>query len=85
MHRTRAFVYIQPMKHRTTIEIDAALLDEARDVLGTVGIRETVEVAMRRAVDAELRSRLAHRIRSGEGFDTGPEILAGARPDTLGR
>jgi len=73
------------MKHRTTIEIDAALLDEARDVLGTVGIRETVEVAMRRAVDAELRSRLAHRIRSGEGFDTGPEILTRARPDTLGR
>lgn len=85
MHGTREFVYIQQMKHRTTIEIDAALLDEARDVLGTVGIRETVEVAMRRAVDAELRSRLAHRIRSGEGFDTGPEILAGARPDTLGR
>jgi Arc/MetJ family transcription regulator len=73
-------VYIEPVKHRTTIEIDQALLDEAREVLGTSGIRETVEVAMREAIDVERRRRLAQRIVTGEGIDTGPEMLAEVRP-----
>lgn len=85
MHDHSSVVYIPDVKHRTTIEIDAALLDEAREVLGTTGIRETVEAAMRRAIDAELRRQLAAQIRSGEGFDTGPDILAQARTNRLER
>jgi Arc/MetJ family transcription regulator len=85
MHRSTMDVYIRDVKHRTTIELDQALLDEAREVLGTTGIRETVERAMRQAIDAELRRQLAAQIRSGEGFDTGPEILAQARPNPLER
>jgi Arc/MetJ family transcription regulator len=83
MHRSTQFLYTPDVKHRTTIEIDQALLDEAREVLGTSGIRETVETAMREAINAELRRQLAARVRSGEGFDTGPEILAQTRPSPL--
>jgi len=38
--------------HRTTIEIDDALVDEAKRVLGTTTIRATVEEALRRSVQA---------------------------------
>lgn len=68
------------MTHRTTIELDEALLEETRKVLGTSGIRETVEGAMREVTRAAKRARLAERIRTGEGFDRGPEILAVTRP-----
>jgi Arc/MetJ family transcription regulator len=68
------------VKHRTTIEIDQELLDRARTVLGTRGIRETVETAMREAINAELRRQFAEQIRTGEGIDTGPEMLAQTRP-----
>jgi Arc/MetJ family transcription regulator len=36
---------------RTTIEIDAALLDRARSALRTTTMRATVEEALRRAAD----------------------------------
>lgn len=80
MHTRAADLYIGDVKHRTTIELDQELLDRAREVLGTSGIRETVERAMREAIDAELRRQLAEQVRSGEGFDTGPEIMARTRP-----
>jgi Arc/MetJ family transcription regulator len=66
--------------HRTTIELDEALLEETRKVLGTSGIRETVEGAMREVTRAAKRVQLAERIRTGEGFDRGPEILDASRP-----
>ena len=68
------------MTHRTTIELDEVLLEEARKVLGTSGIRETVEGAMREVTRAAKRARLAERIRTGEGFDHGPDLLAASRP-----
>lgn len=85
MHDQALGVYIDHVKHRTTIELDQQLLDRAREVLGTSGIRETVERAMHDAIDAELRRQLAERVRTGEGFDTGPEILAQTRPNPLDR
>jgi Arc/MetJ family transcription regulator len=66
--------------HRTTIELDEALLEETRKVPGTSGIRETVEGAMREVTRAAKRARLADLIDSGEGFDRGPDILAATRP-----
>ena len=68
------------MTHRTTIELDPVLLEETRKVLGTSGIRETVEGAMREVTRAAKRARLAERIRTGEGFDRGPDLLAASRP-----
>jgi len=67
------------MKRRTTIEIDDRLVAEARDVLGTKSLRETVETALTEVVHAELRRRLGERLATGEGLDLGPEMLAEIR------
>lgn len=74
------FLYPQDVTHRTTIELDEDLLEETRQVLGTSGIRETVEGAMREVTRAAKRARLANRIDSGTGVDRGPEMLAATRP-----
>jgi Arc/MetJ family transcription regulator len=68
------------MTHRTTIELDEALLDQVREILDTTGIRETVEAAMRAVVRAHLRQQLVEQIRSGVGADIGPGVLAASRP-----
>lgn len=68
------------MTHRTSIELDDALLDEARRILGTTGIRDTVEGAMREVVRTHRRARLLERIRTGDGIDRSPELLAETRP-----
>jgi Arc/MetJ family transcription regulator len=68
------------MAHRTTIEIDEALLEDSRRILGTFGIRDTVEGAMREVVRADRRSRLRRRIQSGEGIDRSEEVFAASRP-----
>ncbi len=56
------------------------LLEESRRILGTTGIRDTVEAAFREIIRADRRNRLRERIRSGEGMDSGPEMLAAVRP-----
>jgi Arc/MetJ family transcription regulator len=66
--------------HRTTIELDEELLASARAALGTTGIRDTVEAAMRQVVRAELRRQLAEQLLSGVGFDAGETIFDQARP-----
>jgi Arc/MetJ family transcription regulator len=68
------------MTHRTSIELDEMLLDESRRILGTFGIRDTVEAAFREIIRADRRNRLRDRIRTGDGMDTGPELLAAIRP-----
>ncbi len=68
------------MTHRTSIELDEMLLNESRRILGTSGIRETVEAAFREIVRADRRNRLRDRIRTGNGMDSGIEILAATRP-----
>ena len=64
---------------RTTIEIDEELLARAQDVLGTTGLKETVDSALDQVVRAHLRRRLAERIKTGKGIDRGDRILRAAR------
>lgn len=74
------FLYTPNVTHRTTIELDESLLEETKKVLGTSGIRETVEGAMREVTRSAKRARLAERIRTGKGIDRGPDMLAATRP-----
>jgi Arc/MetJ family transcription regulator len=67
------------MKRRTTIEIDDELLGKAREVLGTRGLRDTVEAALHQVVKAALREDLIRQFESGDGLDLGDEILAEIR------
>lgn len=48
-------------------------------MLGTTGVKDTVEKAFDEVLQADLRRRLARRIKSGEGVDRGQAILAETR------
>ena len=71
--------YTTQMARRTTIEVDEALLAQAQQVLGTSGLKDTVDSALVAVVRAERRRRLAARLRSGDGVDFGPEVAEQAR------
>jgi len=64
---------------RTSLEIDEELLSRAQRVLGTTGVKDTVDRAFEEVLQADLRRRLAERVRSGKGIDRGEEILSAVR------
>lgn len=70
--------YRQPMR-RTSLEIDEEQLGRAQRVLGTSGVKDTIDRALEEVLRADLRRRLAERIRSGEGIDRGDEVLEASR------
>jgi Arc/MetJ family transcription regulator len=61
------------MAHRTTIELDQKKLARVRRVLGTRGIKETVERAFDEILAMELRKRHAERLIRQDGIDLGDE------------
>ena len=64
---------------RTSLEIDEKQPSRAQKVLGTKGIKDTIDRALDEVVRADLRRRLAARVRSGEGIDRGDDVLAASR------
>ena len=68
------------MSRRTTIEVDDELLGRAQAVLGTAGLKDTVDAAFRDVIRRSLRQRLATRIETGEGIDLSPELMEHTRP-----
>jgi Arc/MetJ family transcription regulator len=64
---------------RTSLEIDEERLAEAQRVLGTKGVKDTIDRALDEVLRADLRRRLAERIRTGEGIDRGKEVLEASR------
>lgn len=69
--------------HRTTIEIDAAALDEASAILGTSGFKQTVNEALREVGRTDRLRRGAALIRSGElGLIAPDELAEQRRPRT---
>ncbi len=64
---------------RTSLEIDEDRLTRAQQVLGTKGVKDTIDRALDEVLRADLRRRLAERLRTGEGIDRGEEILAASR------
>jgi Arc/MetJ family transcription regulator len=72
------------MGHRTLVEIDPELLESAKDVLGTVTIKETVDRALREVVRTKaIRDHLV-QMHTLEGLDLDdPDVMAQAwRPAT---
>ncbi|HET9257618.1 MAG TPA: type II toxin-antitoxin system VapB family antitoxin [Pseudonocardiaceae bacterium] len=67
------------MARRTTIEVDDALVREAARILGTTGLKDTVNSALKSVIRAQHRRRLAERLRTGEGVDFGAETATAAR------
>ena len=64
------------------VEIDDALLEQARAATGSSTIRATVEVALRRVVGEETVRRHVDWLRRGEGLDL--DVLADVRAPRLG-
>jgi Arc/MetJ family transcription regulator len=61
------------------VELDEGRLEEVQKVLGTSGVKDTIERAFDEVLRADLRRRLADRIRSGQGIDRGDEVLEASR------
>lgn len=62
------------------MELNSELLAEVRAVLGTTGIRDTIDAAFERIVRQARRQALLEQLITGSGLDLGPEHLAAARP-----
>jgi Arc/MetJ family transcription regulator len=64
---------------RTTLDIDEDMLAKAREILGTSGIKDTVDEALREIVRREAGRRLIARLKENEDLHN-PEIMARAWP-----
>ncbi len=69
--------YIQEMR-KTTLEIDDEVLDEARRILGTHGIKDTVDAALRAVRAQEARAALVDQLASGSLDLDDPAIMRDA-------
>jgi Arc/MetJ family transcription regulator len=64
---------------RTTLDIDEDMLSKARRILGTRGVKDTVDEALREIVRIEAGRRLIARYKENEDFSN-PEIMRHAWP-----
>jgi Arc/MetJ family transcription regulator len=65
--------------HRTTIVLDEKKLAKVRRVLGTTGIKETVERAFDEILAMELRKRHVERLIRQDGIDlANDDVMAAA-------
>lgn len=61
---------------KTTLEIDDAVLDEARRILGTTSIKDTVDAALRAVRVQEARRDLVDQLRTLDGLDLAdPDVM----------
>jgi Arc/MetJ family transcription regulator len=68
------------MVTRTTIELDQDQMAEARRVLGTKGIKDTIDAALDSVIRRSKREAFLQQVFTGDGVDLGSEHLAQARP-----
>jgi Arc/MetJ family transcription regulator len=65
--------------HKTTIEVDEALVERASEILGTRGLKATVQRALEEVVAQEARQRLVQRLQTMDGLDLDKnEVMAQA-------
>ena len=64
---------------KTSVEIDNDLLDQARRILGTVTLRDTIEEALLKVLRDQARRAEVQALREMSGMDLGdPDVMAGA-------
>jgi uncharacterized protein (DUF362 family) len=65
--------------HKTTLVIDEAKLRRVRKVLGTKGIKDTIDRALDEVLALDARRRLVEKLRMMKGLDLADEkVMAGA-------
>lgn len=69
------------LRDKTSLVIDRAKLAEARTILGTRTIAETVDAALQEVLDLAKRRRVLERIRKAgpDGFGPGPKEVGRLR------
>ncbi|MGI8826978.1 MAG: type II toxin-antitoxin system VapB family antitoxin [Chloroflexota bacterium] len=61
---------------KTTLTIDDELIAQAKEALGTTGLKATIDAALREAVKARARQNHAERLRTMNGLDLDkPEVM----------
>jgi Arc/MetJ family transcription regulator len=78
MPNTAQTGYIDGVR-RTTLDIDEDMLCKAREILGTRGVKDTVNEALLEVVRVEAGKRLIARYKDNEDFGN-PEIMERAWP-----
>jgi len=78
MPRTASSGYIDCVR-RTTLDIDEDMLAKAREILGTTGIKDTVDEALREVVRVQAGKRLLAWWAENEDLRN-PEIMRHAWP-----
>ncbi len=62
--------------HKTTLEVDDALVAQASAILGTRGLKATVQRALEEVVAREGRRRFVDRLRHMKGLDLDrPDVI----------
>ncbi len=64
---------------RTTLDIDESMLAQAKEILGTRGVKDTVDEALREIVRNEAGKRLIKWLKENEDLRN-PEIMEHAWP-----
>lgn len=64
---------------RTTLEIDEDMLSQVREILGTKGVKDTVDEALREVLRREAGERLMEWYKENEDLHN-PEIMRHAWP-----
>jgi Arc/MetJ family transcription regulator len=70
--------YTKPVR-RTTLDIDESMLSQAKEILGTRGVKDTVDEALREIVRIEAGKRLITRLKENEDLRN-PKIMGHAWP-----
>jgi len=55
--------------HKTTLEVDETLVERASAILGTRGLKATVQRALEEVVAREARQRFTERVKRMDGLD----------------
>lgn len=67
-----------PARRKTSFELDFAKVEEARAILGTRTLTDTVDAALDEVVKREGRRKLVEILKSGVLELNDPEVMAGA-------
>ncbi len=78
MHSLAQQGYIDCVR-RTTLDIDEDMLAKAREILGTRGVKDTVDEALREVVRREAGKRIIKWLKENEDLHN-PEIMERAWP-----
>lgn len=78
MHYALPFAILRFM-HRTTLVLDEKQLAKVKKILGTKGIKDTIDAAFAEIVAMEQRKRLVERLSTMNGLELDdPKVMARA-------